>query len=329
MRCASPKLQRRRRWERKAIPITLLLTFLIQVGANLISGHGPLDTGENFTAYITFYGMNWWRIPADAYTFSTVAQFIKDPAGFIRLFIPLFLNLIVYGIPSLLCVLFLRDVREKKYAWFVLLATLLYSMAVAIGTSATSRGPFPVLGMTISCGGLLVMELASRGRSLVRSSKPVSIAVILSMVMAVLWSFGSWLQTDWRFLTVYRAQNQAFRQVEKKLISLGMTTPTEAFTNKLGLYFPGTPPFRPYSNGGWENYSTWGYREEYPEMPINSWEDFVEACSAQRIKFLVLSPGAGLVSDYLGSLYNGQFHPEEVQLIAKIGKTKIFELKNN
>jgi len=319
----------RRLWSRKTIVITLVLTFLIQVGVNLISGHGPLETGESFTAYITFYGMNWWRIPPEAYHFSLIAQFFKDPVGFIQLFIPLFLNLVIYGLPSLLCIFFLQDSREKKYAWSVLLATILYSLIVAIGTSATSRGPFPVLGMAITCAGLLGMELLSRGRKIVGSSKPLAGLALVSLTILVLWFASSLYTADWRFLNVYQAQNQAFRTVETRLVHLGMKSPAEAFTNKLGLYFPDIPPYRPYSNGGWETYSLWGYRQEFPEIPIDSWENFISGCSAQKIKFLVLSPGAELASDSLGALYKGDFHPEEVELVAKIGNTKIFKFKNN
>jgi hypothetical protein len=89
------------------------------------------------------------------------------------------------------------------------------------------------------------------------------------------------------------------------------------------------PPFQPYSNGGWENYSLWGYRQEFPEIPTDSWENFVAGCASQKIRFLVLSPGAASASDFLGTLYNDEFHPDEVELVGKIGYTKIFKLKNN
>jgi hypothetical protein len=200
---------------------------------------------------------------------------------------------------------------------------------VAIGTSATSRGPFPILGMAITCTGLLVMNLISRSRKIVGSSKPLGGLAIGLMTIAALCIAGYFSIADWRFLSVYQAQNQSFRQLEARLEHLGMKTPSEAFTNKLGLYFPNMPPYRPYANGGWEDYSLWNYRQEFPDIPTDSWANFISACSTQKIKFLVLSPGADLVSDSLGKLYSGDFHPDNVELVAKIGNTKIFKLKTN
>ncbi len=111
-------------WQRKAIPITLALVYMIQIGANLLSGHGALENGQNFTAYITFHGMmNWWHIPPDVYSFSVVNQFFKDPIGFIELFIPLFLALIIYALPALLGLFVFKNSLEKKFAWFVLIST--------------------------------------------------------------------------------------------------------------------------------------------------------------------------------------------------------------
>ena len=319
----------RRLWARKTVLITLILTFLIQVSVNLISGHGPLETAQNFTAYITFYGMDWWRIPPDVYHFSVIAQFFKDPGGFIRLFIPLFLNLVVYAVPSLLCVFILQASLEKRFAWFTMLSIVVYSIPVAIGTSATSRGPFPILGLAILCVCLLTAELLSRGRKIVGSSKPLGALALGLLAILALWISYNWFAADLRFLEVYRAQNQAFRTVETRLLHLGLKAPREAFTNKFGLYFPDTPPYRPYSNGGWEDFSMWNYRQEFPEMPTDSWENFIAAASAQKIKFLVLSPGTGLVSDFLGNLYSGDFQPAEVSLVAKVGNTKIYKLKGN
>jgi len=318
----------RRLWMRKTILITLAFVYFIQIGANLLSGHGALETGQNFNAYITFYGINWSNIPSEVYSFSVITQFFKDPTGFVRLYIPLFLHLIVYGLPACLCLFFLRDGPERKYAGFVFLATLIYAIPLAIGTTATDRGPFPVLGMAITCAGLLSMELWSRGQILVGSSKVSRGLTILILASAVLWIATGWISDDWSFLSLSRAQAEDFRKIETNLIENGMKEPSEVFTNNADLYFPDLPPFRPYINGGWENYSLWNYRQQYPEIPTDSWESFISACSAHNIKFIVLTPGAGSVASFTGKLYNDKFHPVEVELMTTLGNTKIFKIKN-
>lgn len=316
----------RRLWMRKTILIPLFFIYLIQIGVNLFSGHGALETGQNFTAYLTFNRISWLHIPPEAYSFSVVEQFFKDPIGFVKLFIPLFLRLIIYGLPACLCVFFLRNALEKKYAWFVFLATILYAIPIAIGTSATDRGPFPILGMAIICVGLLSMELWSRGRVFLSSSKSLRSLVIIILASTVLWIAGKWVSEDWNFLSFFRAQNENFRQIETKLVENGMKNSKEVFTNDLILYFPGVPPFSPYTNGGWENYSLWGYREQFPEIPTDSWETFISACSANNIKFIVLTPGAGSLAKFIGKLYNDKFQPAEVELISSVGNTKIFKV---
>jgi hypothetical protein len=319
----------RQMWERKTIPITLALVFLIQVGVNLVSGHGPLETGQNFTAYITFNGgMDWWHIPPEAFNFSFFNQILQDPLRFIKLFIPLFLKLVVYGLPALFCVFLLQEPREKKFAWFALGTTVIYSGLVAIGTSATDRGPLPLVGTTILCAGLLGMELWSRGKKIIGSSKPLAGLALAGLAIAVIWVGSSWYESNQEFLALYREQSNIFRQVQDRLVTLGMKSPGEAFTNKFVLYFPDMPPYRPHMNGGWENYSLWGYREEFPEIPTDSWEKFIAECSKQKIKFLVLSPGASAASDFLGTLYNYEFTPPEVEFVGKIHYTRIFKIKD-
>ncbi|MCX6078724.1 MAG: hypothetical protein NTW32_04245, partial [Chloroflexi bacterium] len=318
----------RKIWMKKAVPITLALVYLIQIGANLFSGHGALETGQNFTAYITFHTMmNWWHIPAEVYSFSVIDQFFKDPIGFIELFIPLFLALIYYALPALLCLFFLHEPLAKKFSWFALIATVVYAAPIAIGTSATDRGPFPVLGTAVICAGLLSAELWHRGQKVLAFSKVARAATVVILASAALWLAGSWFSTNWNFLNLYRGQSENFRIIETRLVAKGMRSPAEVFTNKFVLYFPDMPPYRPFMNGGWENYSLWGYRQEFPEMPTDSWETFISACSANNIRFLVLTPGADAVANFLDKLYSGEFQPEGLKLIANVGKTKIFQIK--
>jgi hypothetical protein len=315
-------------WQRKAIPITLALVYMIQVGANLLSGHGALENGQNFTAYITFHGMmNWWHIPPDVYSFSVVNQFFKDPIGFIELFIPLFLALIIYALPALLGLFVFKNSLEKKFAWFVLIATFVYSALVAIGTSASDRGPFPILGMAFICSGLLGIELWTRAKTLLAFSKLGQTTILVILALATGWLASSWFSTDRDFLDLYRGQSENFRVIEAKLVAKGMKNPAEVFTNKFVLYFPDMPPYRPFMNGGWEDYSLWNYRQEFPEMPTDSWDAFIKTCSANKIRFLVLSPGTEMVAGFLDELYSGDFKPAGVELIANVGKTKIFQIK--
>jgi hypothetical protein len=318
----------RRIWERKYLLISLALVYSIQIGANLLSGHGALETGQNFTAYISFFGMDWWHIPPAVYSFSVVSQFFKDPTGFIAVFMPLFLRLVVYGLPSLMCLILLRGSLERKFVWFVLIATLGYSLPVAIGTSATDRGPFPILGITVTCLGLLGLELWSRGKKILSASKLLHGLAVGILASSLLWVAAGWISQNMDFLNLNLGQNKNLHVIEAKLVAKGLKKPAEVFTNKFGLYLPDIPPYRPYSNGGWEDYSLWNYRQEFPEIPTDSWETFLQGCKANHIRFLALSPGADAVAGFLSDLYNERFTPDGVDLILNIGRIKIFQIKS-
>ncbi len=317
----------RRLWQRKALALSLGLVYLIQVAANLLSGHGPLETAQNFNAYISFYSLNWWHLPPEVYSFSLVSQFIKHPAGFIAIYIPLFLHLMVFGAPALLCLIFLRERYHKKFAWFVFLATLFYALPVAIGTALTDRGPLPILGMTITCAGLLGLEAWKRARNWLAFSKALQILAAGLLAVAAVWIASGWGSSNLDFLVLNRGQYQNLQIIEKTLVERGATKPSQVFTNNFDLYFPDNPPYRLYSNGGWEDYSLWNYRQEFPELPTDSWEAFSTAAAQKHIRFLALSPGAGALAGFLNDLYRERFHPPGVELIGSVGLNKIYQLQ--
>lgn len=312
-------------WQRKYIFIALSLVYFIQIGANLYSGHGAFETAQNFAVYITFHGMDWWHIPPEAYTFSVVRALFNNPVGFMKVYIPLFLRLAIYGFPSFLCLFFWRNQLEKRYAWFVFLATIIYAVPVAIGTSSTERGPFPILGMAVTCAGLLCMELWRRLHNILSSSRILNFAAVVVLISAGFWITGNWVSEIWSFLVQNRAANADFRNVEKIVVQNGLKKPEEIFTNDFDFYLPNEPAFQPYRNGGWENFSLWGYREEFPQIPTDSWESFSTASSARKIKFLVLTPGAGSTAGFLGKLYNDKFIPPNVELVAEVNNIKIYK----
>ena len=200
------------------------------------------------------------------------------------------------------------------------------TMMIMPTTGMISIMTMGIMGMAIICLGLLGVELWTRAETMLASSKIARATLLIVLAAAGLWLASGWLSTDLDFLTLYRGQSENFRVVQDKLVAKGMVSPAEVFTNKFVLYFPDMPPYRPFMNGGWENFSLWNYRQEFPEMPTDSWEAFSTACSANKIRFLVLTPGTEVVADFLDKLYAGEFQPDGVKLVANVGKTKIFQI---
>jgi len=176
-------------WARRNAVLVFVLLFLVQVTANLISGHAPLETAESFTVYITFHGMNWWQIPQDAYHFSLLDQLLSHPMESLSLYIPLLWHLVVYGVPALACIPIIKSPDARKYSIFATLTILLYSIPVAIGTSATDRAPLSIIGIALSCTGLLAAELQVGVKRMIGQHNP-------SRNMALM----IWQRWFWEFL---------------------------------------------------------------------------------------------------------------------------------
>ena len=119
-----------------------------------------------------------------------------------------------------------------------------------------------------------------------------------------------------------------------KLADIGLVTGVDATRSYVGTEGfaapegPGSPQGDLYSLGKVLYEAATGKdRQEFPELPTDSWEAFSTAAARQHVRFLALSPGAGALAGFLNDLYRERFHPPGVELIASVGQIKIYQLQ--
>lgn len=72
---------------------------------------------------------------------------------------------------------------------------------------------------------------------------------------------------------------------------------------------------------------TWNYRNEYPELPVGTWEEFAAACRTQGIRFLLLTNYSYELAPYFGDLYKGNFIPPDIEILGLDGNFQLIRFK--
>jgi hypothetical protein len=319
-------------WSRREIVLAFAFVYSLQVITNILSGHGPFETAQKFNIYKTFNGIDWGNIPGDLdariRSFSFFRLMFEQPLQVIHIIGPAFLAIAVYALPVVPGLIISKDLLTIRFLRFTGLSIILYAFPVSLGASL--RAPIAILSLSFLSVGFLFVEMWGWIKSVFIKWRVVIVVLETVLVVAgALWILGPWLDADFAYLLSARLENDTFMAVEERLVSQGMTSPRQVFTDDSSLFFPELPPYRPRYNGGWDSFALWGFRRENPELPLGSWVEFSEACSSQGITFLVLSDGSGNLAGFLGELYDGKFKPEGIKLTAKIiakgNRYKIFQ----
>lgn len=262
----------------------------IQVFANLVSGHGTLETAQNFNVYKFLYGVDWLHPPSKELieNFSVLKAIADDPRLFFNAYLPAFWDLVVYAWPGVFCFLVAPEGQIKRFGLFSAMITLLYAIPVSIGNSPSA--PLILMVPFLASLAFLYVVLMQRATSATGFVKG-----LLKSLLIIYWGLGIYLIGSWAFQDIellksnYR-EHRAFLAVERVLVEKGIITSTQVFSDYYYIYFPNLPPYQPRFVGGWEQDWLWGYSLEYPKLPSDSWEHFVKAGREQGIQFLVLSP---------------------------------------
>ncbi len=300
----------------------LLAAFLvvasIQAITNLLSGHGPLETAQAFNIYKTFHDVDWRNPPPE----EQIAQFslldfaLRHPQRFLTRYGVLLSPHLPLVLSSLFLLFIPKNPVLKRFAKFSTLTILLYSLPVALGGSP--RSTLPLAGPFLVCVMFLWMALLDRFRTFPRFLVPVT-ALLFAASLSLLWPRNA------EFLRETRKADDVPRRVERILLRAGLGSPRQVFTDRFNLYFH-VPPYEPRYNGGWGLYSLWGYEQENPELPMTSFEAFAASCEEQGIQYLVLSPKASTLSDFLYEIYASD-ESEFFELLGTSGNLKIFRFK--
>ncbi|MBE0682417.1 MAG: hypothetical protein IH589_10920 [Anaerolineales bacterium] len=314
---------------RAAMVASFLSLVLLQVLINLWSGHGFLETAQVFNVYKFFYGVDMTNppTPADLEKYSIPGMILEDPARTLALMNIPFKFLLSFAWSSVACFLLAPKGRFARYSLFSVLFILLYSIPVAIGDSA--RAPLMLMGTYTSTLALLLVILSEQAKKYFGRIKWSQAIVLVLFLAAGTKTFYWWLLQDIDFIRANRAERRALAVLEQTLLLSGMKSPTETFADRYDFYTPNTLPYRSRQIGNWSEDWVWGFSDEFPLLPNDSWESFAKACREQGIRFLLLSPNSSYRGEFFPPIYDGEVAPETLGLryIGQRGKIRIYEFK--
>ena len=299
---------------------------LLQVAVNLISGHGPLETGQSFNLYKFFYGVDWNNPPApsEIEKFSLRSILRSDPVwawGMVKPF--LFYYLSHLWAAALAFVLSPKG-KYSRFALFLMSFIFLYSIPFSFTDS--ERAPIIMKSIFMMSVVLVFVVFIDRTSVYSKWSKTIQWVGVLLFVLVGFQTFYGWVMYDEGIVRASLSEQKVLVNIERVLKVKGMKSPDEVFADRYDFYTPGTMPYRSRSIGSWTGDWFWGYELDYPSLPNDSWDVFRSACEDQGIRFLVLSPNSGFRADFLPEIYDGNIELDSLGLVfvGQRGNMKIF-----
>lgn len=303
-----------------------LAVFALQVAVNLLSGHGAFETAQAFNLYKFFYGVDWTNppTPAEIDKFSLLETIANDPAWVLGLYMPLFKYFISHAWASGLAFLFSPKGRFSRYSLFSFIFILLYAIPISLGDSA--RSPVILMGIYLPSVAVLLVVMTDQIKRYINPGRWVTGIAGILFVLAGFQIFYGWARYDIGFIRASRAESKVLVIIEQTLLSHGMKSPSEVFADRYDFYTPNTMPYRSRLIGAWSGDWIWGFNDEYPFLPNDSWESFAKASKEQGIRFLVLSPNSFYRGDFFSPIYDDQVDIDSLGLIfiAQRGRVRIY-----
>jgi hypothetical protein len=309
---------------------SFLFIVSLQVTVNLVSGHGAFETAQAFNVHKFFYGINdtYPPTPAEIEKFSVIDTIISNPKWALAAYLLPFKYLISFAWPAVICFLLSPRGRFSHYALSSLIFVVLYAIPVSLGGSP--RLAVMLMGMYVSSLALLVVILMDMVGKLFNPNKWATASMGILFVAAGIRLFYGGILYDIEFIRAARAERKVLSVVEQTLITAGMNSPTEVFADRYDFYTPNKMPYHSRQIGNWSQDWVWGFNDEFPPLPNDSWESFSSACKRQGIRFLVLSPN----SFYRGDIFPPIYHEEVdivsrgLEFIAQRGVLRIYKFSN-
>jgi len=300
-----------------------ILIYSLQLGCNILAGHGLFETAVPFMAHARLYGLNWSRPPTERMTLAGIIA--SDPAGFFRMCAArVFPYLRFPLIPALnLAISPARRLRRPRL--FILFVFLFYTAQVAVGGSI--RGIILIAApLMVETSAVLKSAfdlIAERvRRPALRYAALFALAALVPADQAV----KSFIKN---IAFVKRARTNAlkFESLERALLREGVSNPKQVFLAvDFDCYFCGKLKYRPYHNGGWFRYDLWGYNERYPDLDSSSLDALVEDCRRHGISHIVLKPPCKMLLPELFEVYEGSRQSDSLRLVAEVEDYKIYRI---
>jgi hypothetical protein len=301
----------------------------LQVIVNLVSGHGAFETAQAFNIHKFFYGINdtYPPTPDEIAKFSLVETVMSNPKWALDSYLVPFKYLISFGWPAAACFLLSPKGRISRYSLSSLVFVLLYAIPVSLGDSP--RLAVNIMSVYVPSLALLLVVLTDLVEKKITSRKWMAGLIGLLFITASIHLFYGWALYDVDFIQVNRAERKVLTVVEQTLLTAGMKSPTEIFADRYDFYTPNKMPYRSRQIGNWSQDWVWGFKDEFPPLPNDSWSSFSAACKKQGIYFLVLSPNSASRGDIFPPIYNetANLQPFGLEFVAQRGVKRIYKFK--
>ncbi len=308
---------------------SFLFIVSLQVTVNLVSGHGALETAQAFNIHKFFYGINdtYPPTPTEIEKFSVIDTIISNPKWALDAYLLPFKYLISFAWPAVICFLLSPRGRFSHYSLSSLIFVVLYAIPVSLGGSP--RLAVMLMGMYVSFLALLVVIVTELVAKFSNPNKWVTVSMGILFVVAGARLFYGGILYDIDFIRTARAERKVLSVVEQTLITAGMNSPTEVFADRYDFYTPHKMPYRSRQIGNWSQDWVWGFNDEFPALPNDSWGAFSAACKEQGIRFLILSPNSFYRGDIFPPIYNEEVDIafSGLEFIAQRGVLRIYKFK--
>jgi hypothetical protein len=272
--------------------------------------------------YYLLYGINWYHVSDLQLPGSAYSLIAGDPLLFLKQYLLSFWSFKQAWLPPLVVLLLEKDPHRRKLfravAVWIFLYFLLFS-ATTSGRQVLLALPFSFLAL-----GACLRILGENGAGLPGfSGRRIRLAALASFGALLLALYGI---RDLGILETRIRHRDAFQSIEAHLRKNGVTRAGEIFTSDFDLYFRSLPPYIPHFNGGAPRLGTYRYNQEFPEFPVDSVGEFLLACRARGLRYVVLTPDSQKLSAALYAWYSGKRTPAGVSLDAAFGEHRIFKV---
>lgn len=269
------------------------IAYLPQITVNIASGHAPLETQFGpMNVYDLMYSMSWYQtitLDLPKSVFSVIAM---DPLLFIKKYFLAFASFSPYFLPQIIATIIVAD-RKKRYLCLTLsIYSVLYFTFFSAFTSG--RQGLILLPIAILCTGFAIESIMARFPVLQKKG----ILAFITFIIICFFTFK-----DFRKVQTRSADFLKYKQIESLLIAENCSSVREVFSTKFQFYLSKSYPFITYFNGGAPRWGTYKFNDEYPEFPVKTFDEFMDACQKRGVRFLVLTNNSEQLSPFFDEIF--------------------------
>ena len=275
-----------RRIPRQAVAFVaaFLAIYSLQMGVNILSGHGPLETDVALNIRAYHFDINWADMPKPrSLTVSGVIH--QSPLHFVGSYISKYGE---FGLLPLLLLTFnllrARDHADRGFLIITTTAVLAYTAMQALGGSLRSSW---VLLPLITVEGVVAVRWFVRLARWRAARSPIAGGLVWVTLLLALASGGvgqAYFMRWWVISSLAKARH--LTKCEEVLKAEGVFDANQVFTSNHDLYLPNLG--MPRMNGGWTRYSNPEYAETHPNVDVSSLAAFHADCRRRGITHVVL-----------------------------------------